>query len=545
MVRQFVKLTFLAWTNIARSEKVTQHDLYAELPDVETSSSPSVNGIIFAPEFLRYVDSPVCIPSMADFSLTNAHKEDIQLLSVISDDTQFYPVLFQPQSLKVNTSISIQLLFLPYYVDSSEATLTIVSSIGKHIYKIYGRSVGNPYHLHPLTGFRVPAGVPYEQSVVMYNPHNEVLHIREIFTTEDFLSIKGASSGSHENSRDTFSRRIQLPEEQEKTKFGTWEIPPGEEKQLVTISMLSTMPGSYNGYVHIKTDRENIVLPIDMTVLEGGLFPTPEIVDFGLIQSLQEIKTIPFYILNGGSKPLQIQNILPVNPDQNLQITIQNWTLQPGVDTLVCHLSYSSTKEIHVKDKFLVITNNSNPALATLEVTYFVSVNEWASGSDADIIFVLPVKTKYSISRDFLLKKLPDETHDAVENRRTYDFYDDEIGAYPTTYKVQKSLYTFNDYEATATILSIKSIGCSDILSVRKWPETLVVEPKQSWGPIIIEADLARALATMKNDQPVNCPLRFDSDQVSYELPVMFIAGNLKYTRFATVNVLPMFSFIS
>jgi hypothetical protein len=536
MARQFFGLTLLAWTNIARSKEVTEHDLYAEPLGMETSSSSSVNGIIFAPEVLRYIDSPVCIPSMADFSLTNTHNEDIQLLSVMSDDTQFYPVLFQPQNLKVNSSISIQLLFLPYYVDSSEATLTIVSSIGKHIYKIYGRSVGNPYHLHPLTGFRVPAGVPYEQSVVMYNPHNEILHIREIFTTEDFLSIKGASSGSNDIARDTFSKRIQLPEEQEKTKFGTWEIPPGEEKQLVTISMLSTTPGSYSGYVHVKTDRENIVLPIDMTVLEGGLFPTPEIVDFGLIQNLRETKTVPFYILNGGSKPLQIQDILPVNPDPNLLITIQNRTLQPGVDTLVCHLSYSSTKEIHIKDKFLVITNNSNPALATLEVTYFVSVNEWASGSDADIIFVLPVRTKYSISRDALLKKLPDEMHEAVENRRTYDFYDDEIGAYPVSYKVTKSMYTFNDYEAITTILSIKSIGCLDILSVKKWPDTFVVEPKQSWGPIIIEADVARALAIMKNDQPVNCPLRFDSDQVSYELPVMFVAGNLKYTKFATVN---------
>jgi hypothetical protein len=33
-------------------------------------------------------------------------------------------------------------------------------------------------------------------TIVIYNPHNEVLHIREVFTTKDFLALKGIPTNS-------------------------------------------------------------------------------------------------------------------------------------------------------------------------------------------------------------------------------------------------------------------------------------------------------------------------------------------------------------
>ena len=37
-----------------------------------------------------------------------------------------------------------------------------------------------------------------------------------------------------------------------------------------------------------KTSRDNIVLPVELTVLEGGLFPSPDHIDFGTLSSQQE-----------------------------------------------------------------------------------------------------------------------------------------------------------------------------------------------------------------------------------------------------------------
>jgi hypothetical protein len=217
---------------------------------------------------------------------------------------------------------------------------------------------------------------------------------------------------------------------------------------------------------------------------------------------------------------------------------MQNSTLPAGSDTLVCYLVYNASKEIEIKDKILVLTNNSNPALATLEIPYLVSVNELlASVSDAEkVVFVLPTRSMFSIPRESMQKKSPDDEFEAFDNRRVYDFYDEEAGAYPSSYKVKKSVSALNKHEGNATILSIKVTSCTDILTVLKWPDTLTVESNKPWGPIIIEADVAKALHRMKNDEPVICSLRFDSDHASYESPVLFVSGNLKYLKFGTVS---------
>ena len=259
-------------TDHSSSSHNTESDISIESSLVGSSNNKNV---IFTPSVLHYTDSPACIPSMADFTITNNFDHSIHLTEVISDNSQYYPVLFQPQSLAANSSLNIQLLFLPYHIETSQATLKIVSSEGEYAYKIIGRSTKNPYNLHPLSGFRVPAGVPHEQSIIMKNPHTEVLQVREIFTTEDFLSLKGTSgdsgSGTEKMSHDKVSEG--------QTKM--WEIQPGEEKEVVVLTMSSSIPGSYNGYVHVKTDKDNIVLPIDLTVLKGGLFASPSNIDFG------------------------------------------------------------------------------------------------------------------------------------------------------------------------------------------------------------------------------------------------------------------------
>ena len=155
-------------TDHSSSSHNTESDISIESSLVGSSNNKNV---IFTPSVLHYTDSPACIPSMADFTITNNYDHSIHLTEVISDNSQYYPVLFQPQSLAANSSLNIQLLFLPYHIETSQATLKIVSSEGEYAYKIIGRSTKNPYNLHPLSGFRVPAGVPHEQSIIMKNPH--------------------------------------------------------------------------------------------------------------------------------------------------------------------------------------------------------------------------------------------------------------------------------------------------------------------------------------------------------------------------------------
>ena len=227
---------------------------------VPNSSVSSYRGVVFLPETLRYTRSPVCIPTVADFSIENKNDFDIYLYSVTSNSAQFYPVLFQPQTLRAKSSISVQLLFLPYQVETTEAKLTISSSEGNLDYIIHGQSIKNPYYLHPFVGFRIPTGVPIEQPIKIFNPHPEVLHIREIFTTEDFLSLKeitssavgdafhatgvdekeinGIVDGLPGRNKEGQSKEQRQPHSQHQpsagkvigANFGLWEIGPGEQR---------------------------------------------------------------------------------------------------------------------------------------------------------------------------------------------------------------------------------------------------------------------------------------------------------------------------
>ena len=60
-----------------------------------------------------------------------------------------------------------------------------------------------------------------------------------------------------------------------KGSAGLWSIQAGATKEIVRLSFKSHISGRYQGYVHVKTSKENMVLPVQVTVLSGGsiLYP--------------------------------------------------------------------------------------------------------------------------------------------------------------------------------------------------------------------------------------------------------------------------------
>lgn len=197
----------------------------------------SYPGIVFRPAVLTYTNSPVCIPSVAEFLIDNTQDHDIQLYAVISDNTQFHPVLFQPQTLPSQHSLTVQLLFLPYYVESTNSTLTVSSSEGETYYTVRGSAVGNAYQLHPFVGNRIPSGVAYEQPLVIYNPFADVLFIREVFTTEDFLTLRGAPIEKQMKMTEANSPGTTIDKGKQSTvsavKSAYWEVEAGTRKEII------------------------------------------------------------------------------------------------------------------------------------------------------------------------------------------------------------------------------------------------------------------------------------------------------------------------
>ena len=360
--------------------------------------------LVFSPSILRYDSSPVCIPKVSTFTITNndPSEDDIQLISIAADNPQFYPVLFQPQSLSPKNSIQIRILFLPFYAQAAGATLTISTSKGSFEYAIEGAPAYNAYRLQPFVGYKIPSGVPFEQPITIHNPHSEVLRIREIFTTEEFLSLRGAMASDEMGNGTTTS----VTSARSSMGDDVWELEPGTEHTVIHLSMGSSVPGSYMGYVHLKTDRDNIVIPVDLQVLEGGLHATPDLINFGILTTSNDVGEVDLYLLNSGTKTVEVIDIVPVQADPNLQLTFhhspEERILVNGTNTKIATLKYmSSEHSMKVSNKLLVITNHSNPALATLEIPYEASTVHGGIGHEdpSQLLFTLPIRNLTSTSK--------------------------------------------------------------------------------------------------------------------------------------------------
>lgn len=51
--------------------------------------------------------------------------------------------------------------------------------------------------------------------------------------------------------------------------------------------------------MHVRTDRENMVVPVELHVSRGGVDPSPSEVDFGVLTSASERRQASISLFNG------------------------------------------------------------------------------------------------------------------------------------------------------------------------------------------------------------------------------------------------------
>ena len=169
--------------------------------------------------------------------------------------------------------------------------------------QISGSGIPSPYQVQPLEA-RVPIGVFYEPPIRITNYlEDKELHVKEIFTTgfsvhkmcclvygwlmadgigtllflyfaEGFLQLALPPGVQVEaNGRVSTDGAVLSTEAALK-----WIVPNRSTHEVIHLSFRSHTPGQYQGYVHVKTDMDNMVIPVDITVLPNGLNAMPQVV---------------------------------------------------------------------------------------------------------------------------------------------------------------------------------------------------------------------------------------------------------------------------
>ena len=335
------------------------HDAPPSAPPATAGASTLVAR--FEPATLEFKQRPLCIPAQETAELINEADTELSIFSVTTDNVHFHPSLFKATTLPPGERLSITIVFLPRSIDIVEGTLVIQTSMGGFLYQIQAEGVANPYRLHPFLSAKLPAGATYSPPIQMYNPHDTTLQIKEVYTSEGFLHLNLPQGAAADQAT--------------AAKNGLWEVQPHQTKTVINVAFASESPGKYQGYVHVKTNYDTMIIPLEIIVIRGGILRTPEELHFGTLLAFSDTATLPLALLNSAETPVLVTEVYPLEPDPRLTIAFRkNTLLRPDVHTPLATLTYHGVEQGHFSGTIVARTNDSNAANANIEVAYDAAV---------------------------------------------------------------------------------------------------------------------------------------------------------------------------
>jgi hypothetical protein len=223
--------------------------------DIAVKRTPAE--VRIAPPFIVFRKRPMCLAARESVVIENGFEDrELEFKSVVSNTAHFQVSNFSKMSLPPGGRSSFSVIFLPRELGMVHGHLKIETNAGMFEYGIQGEGVPNGYRVSPLVGVRIPSGRSYKPSVELYNPHDEPLRVTETFTNQGFLHL-------------VFDNRRVGKTLGPNGEF--WMIPPKETRQIVGFSFQSSAPGRHDGYVNVRTDKDDLVIPIELNVVNTGL----------------------------------------------------------------------------------------------------------------------------------------------------------------------------------------------------------------------------------------------------------------------------------
>jgi hypothetical protein len=390
--------------------------------DGAINSAGQKSQVTIEPPSLEYKSRPLCIPAVETAELINGADTELSVYSVTTDNVHFHPSLFKASTLPPGGRLTISIVFLPRTIGHVEGTLVIQTSVGGFLYQINAQGVANPYRLHPFLTAKLPTGQTYSPPIQVYNPHETTLQIKEVYTSEGFLhlNLPQTSVGGDTNARTN----------------GLWEVPSRQTKTVINVAFSSDNPGKYQGYVHVKTNYDTMIIPLEVggspsrarrrlapraasaagppqcppaptpcphpppffrgtapslaslsraphraphraqiIVIKGGIHRMPDEFDFGTLVSATDRVTLPLTLLNSAEWPVMVTDMYPLSPDPLLSLGFLKGTLLlPNVHTKVADVTYTGQEQGYFSGTVVARTNDSNPANTYIELTYAASV---------------------------------------------------------------------------------------------------------------------------------------------------------------------------
>jgi hypothetical protein len=446
---------------------------------------------------LVFPNTSLCLPSLGEFYIVNRGLSDVEIYSIQSTNAQFYPLL-QSKIISGNSNLTVKSVFLPFNTTFITSVFQINSSVGNYLYQVKGYGTENLYGVRPYLNNKVYVGNPsMEFPIVIRNPFNESLQILEVFTTDNFIALKGRTWNESVKPLDSTTNK------------NNWLLEGFSSREVISFSLLTRMPaGFYRGFIHLHTNKDKIIIPVEMDLHNGGITPLNRDLKFGTFTKKNEKKSVDLLFWNFGTSPIKVQSITALYPESRLIIDMEPSTIvspSPTRSAKVATLNFITKTMDRITGRLLITTNDSNSAYAAFELTY--------SG------IVLTGKIAFSVANTTFYIS-PMQPHSP----------DDPANIY------QRSIWFSNRFNLPVEVYSAYLTSCMEFLTVNaSLMENSIVESFHSFPPLILT--LSRFQFRMKQESlPRTCWIEIASNVTLQRIPIHLISGRLELEAFEAVR---------
>ncbi|XP_075545402.1 transmembrane protein 131 isoform X1 [Dermacentor variabilis] len=335
---------------------------FADLEDSSTNMYASP--IAFEPAFMDFKSQPLSMPVRRRVVVKNLSPESsIEMLSISGNTANFHCSFFQEKRISPGGNTTFDIVYLGRERGLVENILFIHTSLGSFKYQVSAFGKENPYRLRPFVGVRMPLNSSYTPLIYMHNPHSSTIQLTEIYSSGGDL-------------------HLEMPDGENKISKELWEIPPYKTKPVMKANFVSRIEKNHTAFIRIKlnsTNHVDLILPVEVEVVSlPGIFSPMETLDFGVMHSQDEPRTLPLNLLNSGPKQLYITNVIvtPVNEAVEVKFTPTKVPPDTVRSTQVATVTYIPSKVKHLKQcsgKIVVKSKNNQYKLTIPFQVYFMN----------------------------------------------------------------------------------------------------------------------------------------------------------------------------
>lgn len=340
--------------------------MYSIADSLAGESIPPIQYLSINPPALR-LRSNVCVVRRGDLAIRNDHLDrTIRITSVSSNDSQFQVVNFSSIYLGPSNIKLVYVIYHPLSIGQHDVSFTFKTSDGDISYLGQGFSEDNSYRIHPIVSVVASSTTPLSIPITIYNPHNKALKILDISSS---YGITLTGFPGDETISDT-----------------NWNIPPDNDRTVVTARVRADSVGEREGRIDIQTSIDLVIVPIHVSIVDGGIIATPSIVDFGsLYRSSYQSRNL--LLQNIGERDVLVTAILTENFDINVDIDHRRLPILISGSAVVpvsfANVTYAASREGNFHGYIVLLTNNSYINQSSLKIPYRGSVKQ--EGIDFDL----------------------------------------------------------------------------------------------------------------------------------------------------------------